>query len=143
MQRNLETILKNTINHNGCLEWIKCLNTDGYPRANIGGNVNIKVHRVVWELHNNQDATGLIIRHKCDNPKCINPEHLESGTVADNIKDRDVRLRHGFSKLTPNKVRVIRSLRGIVPQKYIAEMFNIDPRTVSSVQLKRHWKWIT
>lgn len=142
MKKDLNKILSYTIPKGDCLEWTRCYNTDGYPRAVFDQNNNGKVHRVVYELHNQCDVSGLVVRHKCDNPRCLNPEHLELGTNADNMKDRDTRLRHGASKLTPNKVRCIRSLRGVVPQKYIAEMFDIDSRTVSSVQLKRHWKWV-
>jgi len=143
MKKELTKILSYTKPVDTCLEWVRCFNTDGYPRAVFDGNSNGKVHRVVFELSTGTSAEGLIVRHKCDNIRCVNPDHLEVGTTADNMRDRDTRLRHGAAKLTPNKVKCIRSLRGIVPQKYIAEMFGINSRTVSSIQLKRHWKWLT
>lgn len=142
MKRDLETILQNTTKKGDCLEWTKCFNTDGYPRAVIDGNNNSKVHRVVYELHNNCPVDNKVVRHRCDNIKCVNPLHLQEGTHKDNMQDRDTRLRHGGAKLTPERVKLIRSLRGVVSQKYIAAMLGIDSRTVSSVQLRRHWKWL-
>lgn len=80
-----------TTNINGCLIWTRCLASDGYPRASLNGNTNIKVHREVFN-----DIYGYypeVVRHTCDNPSCINPEHLVAGTQRDNIKDRGLRKR--------------------------------------------------
>ena len=48
-----------------------------------------------------EDIKGLVVRHKCDNPRCINPEHLEVGTQADNNADMKLRgrARNGKSKI--------------------------------------------
>ena len=134
MQRNLETILKYTEPVGDCLEWVRCYNFDGYPRANIDGNVNIKVHRVVWELHNNDSAQGLVVRHTCDNPKCINPKHLVIGTAQDNVKDRDTRNRT-HRKITPKIINAVKVLlrNKELKQKDIATLLNIDVRRVSDI----------
>lgn len=73
---------------------------------------------------------------------CINPEHLLSGTIADNVQDRDSRFRHGASKLTPEQVVEIFNLTNQTekPLKEIAEKYGVDQRTVSSIKLKKHWK---
>ena len=83
--------LKYTERRDSCLIWTRCLNSDGYPRAGVKGNANLKVHREVFK-----DINGYlpeVVRHSCDNPKCINPEHLVAGTYLDNILDRHTRQR--------------------------------------------------
>ena len=58
---------------------------------------------------------GLVIRHKCDNPRCINPQHLLIGTHQDNMDDRQQRSRqakgvnNGQARLTDSDVHIIRS----------------------------------
>lgn len=129
-------------NENGCMEWQRCLNSDGYPRAAIRGNSNGKVHREVYALHTQEDIAGKVIRHTCDNPRCINPDHLISGTPADNVRDMDSRQRRGHSKLTHDQVRAIRAIGDKLTRKEIARMFGVDSRTISSIILRRHWKHV-
>ncbi len=145
MQKNLETILKHTKQNGECLEWTRCFNTDGYPRAVIDGNNNAKVHRVVWELYNQSSAKGFVVRHKCDNIKCINPKHLELGSHTDNIQDRTTRERHGAAKLKHEDVQAIRYLyaKGGWTQKRLAQLFNVHRNTVNSLLNFKHWKHLT
>ena len=65
------------------------------------------LHRVVYCDANNihmQDIKGLVVRHTCDNPRCINPEHLLIGTSADNNKDRSERGRS--AKVVPSRQKL-------------------------------------
>ena len=144
MKKDLDYFLKNTHPVGACLEWTKCFNTDGYPRTVWNGSSNGKVHRIVWELFNNKSATSLVVRHLCNNPKCINPKHLSIGTPADNMKDRDSAGRHGASKITPKDVNTICLLYSTkkYTQKEIGTLFGINSRTVSSVIKGIHWKHI-
>ena len=144
MKKDLQTILKYTKSNGDCQEWTRCLNTDGYPRAVIDGNNNTKVHRVVYELSTGLCADGLVIRHTCDNPKCINPKHLMIGTPADNMKDRDTKGRHGLAKITSKEVIAIRELAKLnkFTQTELGDMFNLNPRTISSLVLGRHWRHV-
>jgi hypothetical protein len=93
MKKDLDLILSYTELNGECMEWQRCYNSDGYPRACINSNVNAKVHRVVFELVHGKLEEVMVVRHVCDNPKCINPDHLVSGTVLDNVKDRVERKR--------------------------------------------------
>ena len=110
MKKELAALLSYTYQDGECLVWTRCFNTDGYPRASVDGNSNAKVHRVVYELVNGPLEKGQVVRHTCDNPKCINPAHLLAGTHTDNMRDRDERERHGKSKVTKEQVRMIRDL---------------------------------
>lgn len=124
-------LLTNTKQNGACNEWTRCFNTDGYPR--MAGNV--KVHRLMYELVNQKQITGLLVRHTCDNIKCINPDHLLTGSFADNNKDRVDRDR---SYRTVTKAAVLRVnellATGKLSQKEIATLVGIDPRRVSDIK---------
>ena len=57
-------------------------------RPNSEPTRNVYIHRLVWEAHNAEPIPeGMIIMHTCDNPRCVNPEHLQLGTMSDNTRD--------------------------------------------------------
>nr|WP_308317751.1 HNH endonuclease [Serratia marcescens] len=96
---------------NHCIEWKGYRTRDGYGRQRIGEKLYLS-HRVSYckyhglELH---EIDGLLVRHTCDNPPCINPEHLEIGTQFDNMRDMKSRGRNvPRSKITPQQVLEIR-----------------------------------
>ena len=131
MKKDLQTILSYTNKTDtGCLVWTRCFNTDGYPRAVIDGNFNAKVHRIVYELYNKIDISGLVVRHTCDNTKCINPEHLIIGTNLDNIADRVIRDRsQGLKKKDVETIRYLYSEK-ICTVKQLAAMFDCAEQTI-------------
>lgn len=73
----------------GCWEWSGKRNDAGYGlfTAKKHGYLNARAHRAMWEFTNGPIPEGLLIRHRCDNPPCVNPDHLEPGTTADNSTD--------------------------------------------------------
>ena len=130
MKKDLNIILKYTKENNGCLEWTKCYNTDGYPRASFDGYENGKVHRVVWELFNKKSAKGYVIRHTCDNPRCINPNHLLIGTNYDNIQDRQIRDRtYGLKQKDVNTIHTLYESKTYTKRE-LANMFNVHYNTI-------------
>lgn len=124
-----------------CWAWTGHLNRRGYGVTQVWGR-RLLAHRVAYALAYNADIdAGLVVRHKCDNPGCVNPSHLELGAQADNMHDmrergRDLRgCAHPNSKLTPEKADCIRSLYGAggVSMSHLAKMFGVGVRTVHAV----------
>ena len=122
--------LDKTIEVNSCLEWQGCYNTDGYPRVSWKGSSNGKLHRIIWELHTNQSADGLVVRHACDNPRCINPNHLDIGNLVDNVNDRTQRDRsQGLKKRDVETIKLLFNNK-TYSAKELSEMFDVSIRTI-------------
>jgi hypothetical protein len=74
-----------------CVEWQEG-RTHGYGRVNVDG-ARLRAHRWIWSLINGEIPPGMVIRHLCDNPICVHPDHLLLGTQADNMRDMHERGR--------------------------------------------------
>lgn len=137
----VQYLLSRTIQHGECLFWVGALNSDGYPRFAYKGNSNTKVHKFIHDVVYGIDSAYQHVRHKCDNPICINPTHLEIGTMYDNVQDRVVRNRT-YSKLSLKQVTEIRRLLSSkeYTQKEIGNMFGVNSRTVSNIKCGINWK---
>lgn len=74
---------------NGCMNWLKSKNKGGYGLISltVNGKRNYRAHRVSYIIKNGAVEDGLYILHKCNNPSCVNPEHLYAGTQRDNMQD--------------------------------------------------------
>lgn len=94
----------------GCLLWEGPVDKDGYGRVRLSKK-NVFTHRLVWafglegQRHGAMPPPEVVIRHRCDVPRCVNPEHLQAGSVADNNRDRDERGRHRSARGDANGAR--------------------------------------
>lgn len=73
-----------TVETDECVEWPHGRGTSGYGQFRQGEKV-LYAHREVYRRVHGYDA--LVVRHRCDNPPCVNPRHLLNGTHGDNVKD--------------------------------------------------------
>jgi len=133
-----------------CILWDGPRRADGYGRVHIDGK-RPYAHRVAYcRAHSIplSEIDGLVIRHRCDNPQCVNPDHLETGTHADNIADQVARdrnasrERHGHSKLTEQQVAEIRnadtSVRG--RKSELARTYDVSCALITRILQGRIWK---
>lgn len=86
----------------GCWEWNGDRDSCGYGMFTAAylGFKDAKAHRVMYQLHVGPLPGGLFVRHKCDNPPCVNPAHLIIGTVLENARDMVERRRHAAHNRT-------------------------------------------
>lgn len=117
-----------------------------YPSFTVNGG-RTGGHRFCYELFNGPIPENMVIRHTCDNPKCVNPYHLETGTQLDNMRDKMLRNRqakgasNGRSILTEDQVR--RILEDNRPYTEIAYDYKVHPATIRLIMIGRNWSHVT
>ena len=130
----------------GCWQWVGSVTIYGYGRMRVDAK-NVMAHRFSYELHVGKIPEGLFVCHKCDNRKCVNPEHLFVGEHQDNMTDmvkknrQAVGSRNGNAVLSENDVLLIRASRDIIEQKELAKIFGCSQPTVSRIQLCQDGGW--
>lgn len=133
-----------------CHEWTRFKDKDGYGRVCYGKRGEKKAYRIprlAWESVYGSPGDKCVL-HKCDNPSCINPDHLFLGTPKENIADmiRKGRAnkiggeRHWNAKLTSDAVEEIRNATG--RQQSIADKFGISRAQVYRIKRGLRWKCV-
>ena len=152
----LQQIFEKVTVPDGCWEWQGAKSTFGHGRVKQGGKL-LSPHRVVFEAFNGPLAEGELVLHRCDNPACVNPQHLFKGSHSDNMKDcvAKGRLssqidpsftqgeRRKTSKLTDGAVREIRRSAGIVPIKQMAQQFGVHRSIIQKVIKRQRWAHVS
>lgn len=119
----------------------------GYGYGYVSHNkVRARAHRVVMEHH--YGASPLEVLHSCDNPPCVNIDHLRYGTHRENMEDRKMRGRgrtRGRENIH-NKINedtVITIYHDQRNQDVIAEELGLHQTTVSNIKNGKSWSWLT
>lgn len=125
-----------------CWEWTAARDANGYGVFHYADGRRVLAHRWSYEHHVGPIPDGLWVRHQCDNPPCVNPEHLLVGTPMDNSRDMVRRGRTNplrnerspMTKLSDEQVAAVRAaVAGGALQKDVAAQFGVHPAHVSRI----------
>lgn len=130
----------------GCWEWRGSKDWCGYGTIKYKERT-IKAHRYSYTLSGGEDIPeGMVVRHKvCDNPPCVNPDHLLLGTQAENVEDTVTagRASSGNPKLNPQVVREARQmLASGMKQGAVEEHFGMARGQASRILNGKIWAWV-
>ncbi len=126
----------------GCWEWAAGRDKDGYGRFRLGVKHEV-ASRLVCAAVNGGPSPGDLCLHSCDNPPCVNPDHLRWGTTLENAADMVSRGRASdicgeqapnwkLSKLKVEAIRAIWATRRLKPAE-IASVFEVSVATIYSI----------
>ena len=96
--RDVDRFISGIDKTDNCWNWNRSVDTCGYGMFYCDGK-QINSHRFSYLYFNGDIPDGLVVRHICDNTRCVNPEHLVLGTNSDNLKDSYARRRRNSSKV--------------------------------------------
>lgn len=128
-----------------CWVWTGPTRGKGYGAVRFDGRMQ-SAHRVSWEMKHGPIGGGLHVLHRCDNPPCINPDHLFLGTNRDNAADCRAKGRtprgwkNGAARLTPAQVEDVRQAhaRGFEIAA-IARHYGVARITVRKILTGKSW----
>lgn len=127
-----------------CWEWMGRLNSKGYGRFCFQASLWL-AHRFSWMLERGTIPDGMNVLHRCDNRKCVNPNHLFLGTLSYNMKDCFAKGRGhhppSSAKITPDQVRMIRKMwvPYRVSVRMISEKFGFPYKSVENAVTPGKW----
>jgi len=149
-----------------CWTWQGTKDPDGYGSVSLiinGKECHIRAHRIAYYLAHGIDPLDLIVCHSCDNPPCVNPDHLWLGTSKDNTQDavrkgRNMRgdshyfrtrpecvpkgETHYRAKLRAEQVLEIRATATHFSRNEIAKRYGVSKRMIQFIVQRKSWKHI-
>lgn len=148
-----ERFLKHVHKTATCWLWCGTVKAHGYGVIRIDTKL-WRAHRLSWSLFAGPIPDGKSVLHRCDNTRCVNPNHLFIGTQLDNVKDMDAKGRgvrenrhpakgeaHGRAKLAEDQVAEIRHAHCHgARQVDLARIYGISQATVSAILNRKIWK---
>ena len=147
-ERFFEKVHINT--KNGCWEWTAYKDPNGYGRFRFDGQMR-QAHRWSYQQHVGEIPANMCVCHQCDNPRCVNPEHLFLGTHQENMRDMMAKGRHrrsdsaGLRKLCESDVRAVKAMlpkhgRGVCA--FLARWFGVSRKTISYIKRGKLWSHV-
>lgn len=120
-------------------------------------------HRFSWQMHNGPIPDGKIVCHKCDTPKCVNPNHLFLGTQQDNMDDRGAKgrsasgdglsesIKKGWKEKEYKNVRhkkltekqVVEIISSSLKNSELAKIYSVTRQCIYLIKTGKNWKWLT
>lgn len=140
--------IKFKVGKNGChICTSHCVDEEGYVTCTREGKRR-PIYRHIYRFYKGIPKKGMVIRHTCDNRRCINPKHLIIGTHQENVKDRVKRDRsakgkkNGRSKLTERQVLVIYNDKK-TSRTALARRYGVDRQVIRKIQIGETWRCVT
>ena len=131
-----------------CWLWTGDLGKDGYGIFNAGHH-KYRGHVYSYTLHHGPIPDGLYVLHHCDTPPCVNPDHLFTGTAADNAADKVAKGRQQrgqgicWAKMTEDRVRQMRAERAAgMTLKALGARYGLNHSTVADICLRKTWRHV-
>ena len=141
-----------------CWEWLGGHNHAGYGNFKYYPDIKdrkkrhtIVAHRFSYIIAKGEFSRDLLILHKCDNPGCVNPNHLFIGTQLDNMRDMvskgrgcsHIGTKNGRAKLDEDKVRNIKAMiKDGKTDKILSNIYNVAPVTIWQIRKGNNWTYV-
>lgn len=137
----MDRFWKKVVKTEYCWEWTSW-KTNGYGRFHYKGK-KIRAHRMAWFLtYGDWVDSDTHVLHKCDNPLCVNPDHLFLGTNDDNIADKIQKGRSGFKLTVENVIEIKQLLKSGEKQSVIAKKFGLSSKHVWRIATGENWSHV-
>lgn len=163
-KRHSKKLLNNVLidESNKCWEWVGAKSSEGYGRYNYQVDRKQKhmaAHRLSYTLFIGPIKDKFFVCHKCDNPCCVNPDHLFLGTHKENMDDmrhkgrsnykfahrenRFIGEKNGRVVLSEGDVIKVLQMRGHASERDVARTFNVAHSSIRRIWIGATWKHIT
>lgn len=128
-----------------CMLWTGAVDTQGYPQAHIKRTTKL-VHRWIWQWLHGPIARHVYVLHRCDVRRCVNPDHLFTGSHQDNMTDMKVKGRrknigcneaNGMAKLTWQQVSEIRE--SSLSRVELATLYGVHISQIQRIRAGKQW----
>jgi hypothetical protein len=141
----IEKFNKKVLKTDDCWIWLGSKTSDGYGKIEFH-DVSYRAHRISYEIHYSDPGVYLVL-HTCDNPACVNPNHLILGTHEHNVADRVRRGRSavgeksGRAKLKEKDIYEIRGSN--LSNRELAKLYGMDETTIGKIRNRKLWKSVS
>ena len=126
-----------------CWFWLGYIDKNGYGRLSYDYH-HIRMNRYSYEIHKGEVPQGMLVCHTCDNPRCVNPDHLFLGTHKDNVQDMINKNRRfklqlgGKPPITKELIASIRlALANKIKKTVIKSRYNVCISTIRNIEMCR------
>ena len=129
--------------NNGCWEWLGLKHPFGYGRFGRSGAL---AHRISYAYHNGPITKSQCVCHSCDNPSCVNPQHLFLGSRIDNNQDRQNKGRTTKGSKVTNSKLIEQQVKDIKQStkstRQLATHYGVSYNTIWSIRKGTNWSHV-